>query len=259
MKTEILFGIHPVYEALKAERRKFYEIYLAREKTAKRVEHILKMSQDRGISLKQIQSTYLSALSNSPEHQGIGAKVSLYPIEPFNRLLGGKTVGNRGLILILDQVVDPRNLGALIRTALAVGVRGVIIPKDRSAPPNPVASKASAGAMEHLNIIRVTNLAGTIKELKSTGIWIAGLDSHGSKTVFETDLTGPLAFVIGAEEKGLRPLVRAACDFLVSIPQVGPVESLNASVAGAVAMYEAFRQQSQKCDNKLQENRNEKG
>ena len=246
MNTEILFGIHPVVEALKAGRRKFYEIYIAREKNASRLGDILKIAEDRGITLKQINAPQLSALASTPEHQGIGARVSVYPFEDLNRILGGKTSGDLGLILILDQIVDPRNLGALIRTALAVGVEGVIIPKHHSAPAGPVASKASAGAMEHLFMVKVTNLAGTIKELKSAGMWVGGLDRYGLKTVFETDLSGPLALVIGAEEKGIRPLVKAACDFLVSIPQIGPVESLNASVAGAVAMYEVFRQKSQK-------------
>jgi 23S rRNA (guanosine2251-2'-O)-methyltransferase len=246
VKTEILYGIHPVQEALKAGRRKFYEIYLARDNPAGRLENILKITEDRNISVSQLKPKQLSGLTKTSEHQGIGAKVSIYPVEGLNQVLDRQISGECSLILILDQVVDPRNLGALIRTALAVGVQGVIIPKDRSAPPSPVASKASAGAMEHLHLIKVPNLVGAIKQIKATGIWVAGLDRSASKSVFENDLTDPLAIVIGAEEKGLRPLVKAACDFLISIPQLGPVDSLNASVAGAVAMYEAFRQRNQK-------------
>jgi 23S rRNA (guanosine2251-2'-O)-methyltransferase len=246
VKTEILYGIHPVQEALKAGRRKFYEIYLARDNPAGRLDNILKITKDLDIAVIQLKSKQLSVLAKTSEHQGIGAKVSVYPIEGLNQILDRQISGECSLILILDQVVDPRNLGALIRTALAVGVQGVIIPKDRSAPPTPVASKASAGAMEHLHLIKVPNLVGAIKQIKTTGIWVAGLDRSAPKSVFESDLTDPLAIVIGAEEKGLRPLVKAACDFLVSIPQIGPVDSLNASVAGAVAMYEAFRQRNQK-------------
>jgi 23S rRNA (guanosine2251-2'-O)-methyltransferase len=246
VKTEILYGIHPVQEALKAGRRKFYEIYLARDNPAGRLDNILKITEDRNIEVTFLKSKQLSGLAKTSEHQGIGAKVSIYPIEGLNQVLDRQINGECSLILILDQVVDPRNLGALIRTALAVGVQGVVIPKDRSAPPSPVASKASAGAMEHLHLIKVPNLVGAIRQIKAIGIWVAGLDRSAPKSVFENDLTDPLAIVVGAEEKGLRPLVKAACDFLVSIPQLGPVDSLNASVAGAVAMYEAFRQRNQK-------------
>ncbi len=259
MKTEILYGIHPVCEALKAGRRKIYEIYLSRENTEGRLYTILKLCKDRKIPVTKLELKQLSVLTNTSEHQGIGAKVSMYPTEGLNQILDGQISRDYGLILMLDHVVDPRNLGALIRTALAVAVQGVIIPKDRSAPPNPTASKASAGAMEHLYIVKVANLVGAIKQVKEAGFWVAGLDRSAQKSVFESDLTDSLAIVIGAEEKGLRPLVKAACDFLVSIPQIGPVDSLNASVAGAVAMYEAFRQQSQKWKNNQQETKKDKG
>lgn len=246
MKTEILYGIHPVIEALKAGRRKFYEIYLTRENPAGRLDNILRLCKDRNISIAQLKSEQLSVLANTSEHQGIGAKVSGYPIESLNQMLDRQNSMDSGLILMLDHVVDPHNLGALIRTALAVGVQGVIIPKDRSAPPTPAASKASAGAMEHMHMAKVTNLVTTIKKIKAEGFWVAGLDRSAPKSVFETDLTDPLTLIVGAEEKGLRPLVKNACDFLISIPQVGPLDSLNAAIAGAVVMYEALRQRSQK-------------
>jgi len=244
VKTEILYGFHPVQEALKARRRKIFEIYLAREKFSHRIEKILKLCEEHKITVKKINPKQLSALARVSEHQGIAARVSLYPLENLNDLLQSSHDHNCLLVLMLDQVVDPRNLGALARTALAVGVQAVIVPKDRSASPSPAASKVSAGALEHLRLIRVANLAGAIKQMKQSGIWVVGLDVSAKKSVFENDLTGPLAIVIGAEEKGLRPLAKSMCDFLVSIPQVGPVESLNASVAGAVVMYEAFRQRS---------------
>lgn len=246
MKTEILYGIHPVIEALKAGRRKFYEIYLTRENPAGRLDNILRLCKDRNISIAQLKSEQLSVLANTSEHQGIGAKVSGYPIESLNQMLDRQNSMDSGLILMLDHVVDPHNLGALIRTALAVGVQGVIIPKDRSAPPTPAASKASAGAMEHMHMAKVTNLVTTIKKIKAEGFWVAGLDRSAQKSIFETDLTDPLTLIVGAEEKGLRPLVKNACDFLISIPQVGPLDSLNAAIAGAVVMYEALRQRSQK-------------
>lgn len=246
MNTETLYGIHPVIEALKAGRRKFYEIYLTRENPAGRLDNILRLCKDRNISIAQLKSEQLSVLANTSEHQGIGAKVSGYPIESLNQMLDRQNSMDSGLILMLDHVVDPHNLGALIRTALAVGVQGVIIPKDRSAPPTPAASKASAGAMEHMHMAKVTNLVTTIKRIKAEGFWVAGLDRSAPKSIFETDLTDPLTLIVGAEEKGLRPLVKNACDFLISIPQIGPLDSLNAAVAGAVVMYEALRQRSQK-------------
>ena len=155
---------------------------------------------------------------------------------------GGQQGGEPGFILILDQVVDTHNLGALIRTAVCAGVQAVILPKDRSALPTPAVSKASAGAMEHMKIVQVVNIVNTIKELKQEGLWIAGLDSEGEKSVFDADFTIPTALVIGGEEKGIRPLVKKHCDFLVSIPQKGPIDSLNASVAGAIVMVEVLRQ-----------------
>ena len=147
-----------------------------------------------------------------------------------------------GLVLVLDGLVDPRNVGALIRTALCVGVTGVILPKDRSVSMTPAVSMASAGALEHIRLARVTNISETLKQLKFTGFWVAGLDPSVEQSIFEVDLSGPLALVVGSEEKGIRLLVKKNCDFLVSIPQKSRVDSLNVSVAGAVALYETFRQ-----------------
>ena len=148
------------------------------------------------------------------------------------------------LLVLLDSVLDPQNLGAIIRTAVAVGVDAVVIPKNRSASPTPSVSKTSAGALEHLNLARVTNMVAAMKMLKTKGIWTFGLDRAADVSIYSADLAGPVAVVIGGEEKGIRPLVKKHCDFLMSIPQIGPVDSLNASVAGAIAMYEVFRQQN---------------
>ena len=134
------------------------------------------------------------------------------------------------------------NLGALIRTALAVGMMALITPRDRCAPPTPTVSSASAGALEHMTLVQVTNLARALGRLQEKGIWIFGLDHRAELDCFQSDFTGPAALVIGGEGKGIRPLVKKSCDHLVSIPQNGPVTSLNASVAGAVVMYEAYRQ-----------------
>jgi len=243
MKTEILFGIHPIYEALKNRRRVFSGIYIAKEKSSKRIEDIEELAEFFGIPVKNISAAQLKSMTGTDQHQGIGAMVSPYPFYDISDISDkSKSAENPQFLLLLDSVADVHNLGALIRTALCAGVSGVIIPKDRAAPPTPAVSKASAGALEHIRLTQVTNLVNTIRELKENGIWVAGTDKEAGRSLFEHDLTVPLAIVIGGEEKGIRPLVKKHCDFLISIPQVGPLNSLNASVAGAVLMYEVFRQ-----------------
>ncbi len=145
---------------------------------------------------------------------------------------------------MLDNVLDPQNLGAIIRTALCVGVDSIVLPKDRSAPPTPSVSRASAGALEHIKLTQVTNLVNAIKDCKKKGLWIYGLQKEAEQSIYTTDLSGSIAIVLGGEQKGIRPLVKRNCDFLVSIPQQGPMDSLNASVAASIAMYESFRQRA---------------
>jgi len=241
MKTEVIFGIHPVYEALRAGRRIFSEIRIA--KFSKRLEKIVSYAESHNITVKKTQPPQLRAVTGTDFHQGIGAIVSDYPCADISDMLDS---GGDVFLLLLDNIVDPHNLGALIRTALCVGIGGVVIPKDRSAQPTPDVSKASAGALEHMLLARVTNMTRTITELRKKGVWIGGLDREGRQSLFDARMDGPLALIIGGEEKGIRPLVKKHCDFLLSIPQQGPLNSLNASVAGAVVMYEAFRQRSEK-------------
>ncbi len=146
--------------------------------------------------------------------------------------------------MILEGVDDPHNLGAIIRTALCSGVDHIVLPKDRSVHPSPSVSRASAGAMEHADISIVTNITFFIKELKKKGVWVAGLDAQGETSLFKADLSGSIALVVGGEHSGIRPLVKKECDFLISLPMVKGVTSLNASVACGIAMYEVFRQRS---------------
>ena len=148
----------------------------------------------------------------------------------------------QSLVLLLDNVVDPRNLGAIIRTGLCVGVDGIVIPKKRAAMPTPLVSKASAGALENMRLARVTNLSDTIDQLKQNGFWVAGLEKNTDQSLYQSDLSGDLAIVLGSEGSGIRPLVREHCDFLISIPQQGAVSSLNVSVAAGVFLYEVYRQ-----------------
>jgi len=243
VKKEILFGINPVYEALRAGRRDIFMVYIAKEKISKRLERIMTLAESLKIPVEESTSLYLKSISGSEQHQGVGIETGLYPFVKLSDMLdsiqGGKS---NSFLLLLDNIMDPHNLGALIRTALCVGVDGVIIPKDRSAQPTPTVSKSSAGALEHICLSRVTNMANTITMLKKNGLWIAGMDKVSTDSIFTCDMKRFNAIVIGGEDKGLRPLVKKNCDMLLSIPQTGPLDSLNASAAGAVVMYEAFRQ-----------------
>jgi len=243
LKTEMLYGYHPVNEALKACRRKIHEIHFAKTRLSGPIEALLARAETARIPVKQMLPAQLKAATETDMHQGIGALVSPFPFAPFAQVLDPpvkKTTGR--FLLLLDSIVDPRNLGALIRTALCAGIDGVLIPKDRSALPSPLVSKASSGALEHVTLAKVTNMADSIDTLKQNGVWVVGLDKHASRSLYDGDFCGDLAVVIGGEEKGIRPRVRKKCDYLVSIPQSERVNSLNASVAGAVMMYEAYRQ-----------------
>ena len=243
MKTEILYGIHPVAEALKAGRRDIFTIYIAKQNISKRQEEIVAFAESLKIPIERSNSLHLKNLSGTSQNQGVGAKVGPYPLENFSKLLDGiRGAKSNPCLLLLDNILDLRNLGALIRTALCIDADAVIIPKDRSARPTPLVSKASAGALEHIRLVRVTNMVNAIKALKKSGLWVAGMDRTSDKSIFNNDLTVPVAIVVGGEENGIRPLVKKHCDFLMSIPQTGPVDSLNASVAGAIVMYEVFRQ-----------------
>ena len=237
MKTEILYGLHPVSEALRAGRRTCLEIFIAKD--GARFPEVTALAQTRHLPVHTVSTAQIAGLSGSESHQGVAARVGEYPLVDMETLT---STPSPLFLLLLDGIVDPQNMGALIRTALCAGVSGVIFPKDRSASALPSVSKASAGAMEHMKLAMVTNLTTAIQKLKQDGVWIAGLDKSGDRSIYDTDWTGATAIVIGGEEKGIRPLVRKHCDFLVSIPQKADINSLNASAAGAVVMYEVLRQ-----------------
>jgi 23S rRNA (guanosine2251-2'-O)-methyltransferase len=242
-KTEILYGVHSVMEALKAGRRDFYRIYISKENnSAERIVSIKKLADKCRIPAEEIPASKLRSKTGSDFNQGVGALVSPYPVADFYQVTA--SLHPKSFLLIADGIQDPQNLGALLRTALCAGVDAVIIPKDRAAPPTPSVSRASAGALEHMQVIRATNITDAIKRLKKINVWIIGTDLSAENSVFSTDLTVPLAIVIGSEGKGIRPLVKNNCDLLISIPQKGPLGSLNASAAGAIVMYEVFRQRS---------------
>jgi len=243
--TELLYGIHPVLEALRAKRRRVEHIYTTPTRHGTRPAEIMEAAAARKIQVESVTGEQLARLCGQAHHQGIGARVSPYVWTPLKKALNRqpRTAG-RHFLLALDGLTDPHNLGALLRTALCAGVDGVLLPARNSCRPTPTVSKISAGALEHSSLVSVTNLVRILEKLKKKGFWVAGLDRGGRQTIYASDFNVPLVLVIGGEGKGVRPLVKSHCDFLVTIPQAGPLNSLNASVAGAVAMYEVLRQRS---------------
>ena len=234
-----------MFEALKTARRKVFNVKIAGDKPSDRIEKVAALAASLNVDVKLVKTSRLNQLTGTGQHQGVGATVSLFPLADIAYIADKRgSVHHNPLLVLLDSVLDPQNLGAIIRTAVAVGVDAVVIPKNRSASPTPSVSKTSAGALEHLNLARVTNMVAAMKMLKTKGIWTFGLDRAADVSIYSADLAGPVAVVIGGEEKGIRPLVKKHCDFLVSIPQRGPINSLNASAAAAVVLYEIFRQRT---------------
>jgi len=244
-KTEILFGFHSVYEALRAAKRQFEVVFISSKRSAGRAEKVIMLAEKRGIKLQYADPKELDKLTQFAPHQGIVAKASFFPTKKATQILPLlKKRDTPYFILVIESIEDPHNLGALIRTALCADVDYILIPKDRTCPPSSTVSRSSAGAMEHADIFMITNTASILRDLKDAGAWISGLDADGSSGLYESDLTGNVALVIGGEHKGIRPGVKKECDFVLSIPISGTINSLNASVAGGIAMYEAKRQRS---------------
>jgi 23S rRNA (guanosine2251-2'-O)-methyltransferase len=245
---EVLYGVHSVEEALKAGRRRFDQVLVARERLEQgeslRLERLVAACRQAGIRVRQESREQLTQLAKSPAHQGVVALVRPQEFLSIEDLFLPDTSASHAsrLILALDGVEDPQNLGALLRVADGAGVDGIVLTERRSAPLSPVAVKASAGAAEHLRIARVVNLVRALEDLKRQNLWIIGLDERGASDYDQFDFTGDCVLVLGREGAGLHDLVRRTCDHLLRIPMAGGVSSLNVSAAGAVVLYEAFRQ-----------------
>jgi 23S rRNA (guanosine2251-2'-O)-methyltransferase len=240
-----LTGIHAVREALEAGRA-FDRIVIAKGRQDSRVEEIVQAARERNISVRFEDRGQLDRLADSKDHQGIVALVAVRAAGTLDEILAAANAdaghGEKGLIVLLDGVEDPHNLGAVIRTALAAGAHGVVIPERRAAGLTDTVARASAGALAHLAVAKVTNLVRTMEELKEAGYWLVGLDERGDKNYTDVDYTSPTGIVLGGEGKGLHELTRKRCDFVVSLPTTGPVKSLNVSVAAGVVLFEALRQ-----------------
>jgi 23S rRNA (guanosine2251-2'-O)-methyltransferase len=237
---EILFGLHPVEEALRSGTRKFDHICIARERMDARLEKLVQACREAGVKMRMDTRDQLTKLARTEAHQGVVAIVRARQFLDLEDLLG-ETKQNQ-MLLALDGVEDPQNLGALLRTAEGAGVDGVVVTERRSAPLSPVAVKASAGAAEHVKLARVVNLVRALEELKKRNLWIIGLDERGTANYDEFDYNVGCVLVLGREGAGLHDLVRRTCDHLLRIPMAGRVHSLNVSAAGAVVLYEAARQ-----------------
>ena len=244
-----LTGIHAVKEALEAGRA-FDHIVIARGRQDTRVEQIVQLARERNISVGFEDRSQLDRLADSKDHQGVVALAAPRAAATLDEILtvanAGAGHGSKGLIVLLDGVEDPHNLGAIIRTALAAGAHGVVIPERRAAGLTDTVARASAGALSHLAVAKVINLARTMEELKEAGYWLIGLDEEADKSYTDADYTSPVGIVLGGEGKGLHELTRKRCDFVVSLPTSGPVKSLNVSVAAGVVLFEVLRQRKSK-------------
>jgi 23S rRNA (guanosine2251-2'-O)-methyltransferase len=244
-----LTGIHAVREALEAGRA-FDRIVIARGRRDTRVEEIVRLAREKNIPVRFEERGQLDRLADSKDHQGIVALAAARAAATLEDILAAANSasghGEKGLVVLLDGVEDPHNLGAIIRTALAAGAHGVVIPERRAAGLTDTVARASAGALSHLPVAKVTNLARTMEELKGAGYWLIGLDERSDRSYTQADYTSPVGIVLGGEGKGLHELTRKRCDFVVSLPTTGPVKSLNVSVAAGVVLFEAVRQRRAK-------------
>lgn len=237
-----IHGVNPVRELLRAG-GDAAELWVAEGAERGRLGEILRLAREAGVRLKEAPRQKLDRLAGTDHHQGVVAVVADYRYRDLGDLLDlARARGEAPLLVLLDGIEDPQNLGAIIRSAHALGSHGVVIPRDRAAGITSAAAKSSAGAVEHCPVARVTNLAQAIDTLKESGVWVVGLASEGAADIGSVDLTSPIALAVGSEGQGLRRLVRERCDHVARIPMSGEIGSLNASSSAAICLYEAVRQ-----------------
>ncbi len=242
--ADILYGINPVAEALRGRRREPQELLLQEDARSPRIEELRQLARKAGVRIRSCRRQELDKLAGNNRHQGALLKVAPFPYVDFDDLLAALRGDQRPtFLLILDGITDPHNFGAILRSADAAGCHGVIVAKDRACPVSGVVEKTAAGALAHLPLCQVTNLARTMERLRDENVWLYGLaGEEGAVGLYGADLKGDVALVVGSEGSGLRPVVRKHCDLLLSIPMAGGVSSLNASVAAAVSLFEVVRQ-----------------
>jgi 23S rRNA (guanosine2251-2'-O)-methyltransferase len=245
--VRVVYGMNPVRELVRSGAEGLTELWLAEGgERPKAFAEMERSARDRGAKVRTAPRAKLDRLAGVTQHQGIVAVVADYRYRELDEILAvAAGSGRPPLLVLLDGVEDPHNLGAIVRSAHALGAHGVVMPRDRAAGVTPSAAKASAGAVEHMAIARVTNLVRFIEELKEAGIWTVAAVPDGDQDLSSVDLRGPTALVLGGEGQGIRPLVRKSCDHAARIPMLGRVGSLNASAAAAIALYEATRQRGE--------------
>ena len=238
----VIFGINPLQHLLNNNPEKIIEIFISTDKNDTRIQGLMTVANMHKISVQRIDIKKLDKMLDNQNHQGVMAKI----VAPVNftesdlAALFNSTA--KPLFLVLDGVQDPHNLGACLRTADAAGVTAVIVPKDNAVGITPIVRKVASGAADAIPLVKVSNLARALRELQELGVWIVGTDSEGEQTLYDLDLTGAIAIVLGAEGEGMRQLTRKHCDYLVKLPMLGQVESLNVSVATGICLYEVLRQ-----------------
>ncbi|MGR5149856.1 23S rRNA (guanosine(2251)-2'-O)-methyltransferase RlmB [Photobacterium proteolyticum] len=242
MSNQVIFGIHAVKAVLASDPSRFIEVFVLKGRQDDRLMPVLNELQMLGITMQQAGRKAMDDKVKGASHQGIIARVKpgkQYNENDLDDLLAGK---ENPLLLVLDGVTDPHNLGACLRNADAAGAVAVVVPKDRSAQLNATASKVACGAAEVMPLVRVTNLARSLRALQEKGVWVVGTAGEATHDIYHSKLTGPLAIVMGAEGEGMRRLTRETCDDLIKIPMAGSVSSLNVSVATGICLFEAVRQ-----------------
>jgi 23S rRNA (guanosine2251-2'-O)-methyltransferase len=241
-----VWGVNPVLEALRAHAGEIERLWVADGQVAKGpAAEILSRAKEARLRVDRATRDQLASMAEGGVHQGVVAELRAFEYAELEDLLeGAQKSGKPALICVLDGIQDPHNLGAILRSAHAMGSHGVVIPKDRAAAITGVVSKASAGAVEHVPVARVVNVSRALEQLKEAGLWVAAADPEGDQPIWDARLDGPLALVIGAEGKGVRDGVLGHCDFRLQIPMIGKVASLNASVSAAILLYEVARQRA---------------
>ncbi len=241
MSDDIIYGVNSITEALRGN-RKVFELFLV-EGADRRLESLAQLAGEKGVPVRRRDRGSLMRLSGSEHHQGAVLRVEPYPYAELSDVIDvWKGSGEPGLILVLDGIQDPHNLGALVRSAACAGVHGVIIPQDRAVGVTPTVEKVSAGGVGAVAVARVANISQALETLKKEGFWVYGAAGEAGESLYRQDFRGHTVLVIGGEGEGLRPLVRKHCDLLLSIPLKGAISSLNASVAGGIMLFEAVRQ-----------------
>ena len=239
-----IYGIHSVREALLAPTGNLTAVYICEDFRNPRLEEVLRFAREKGVPIHQVRREALDRMAGTAQHQGVVARKESFQYCPYEDIVGHPA--SPGLVMVLDGVEDPQNLGAVLRTADAAGATGIFIPERRAAAVTAAVIKASAGAAAYVRVCRETNLSRLLDRLKEDGYWVVGLDAEGNELWTAPDYSIPTVLVLGGEGKGIRPLVKAHCDRMVRLPMQGRVSSLNVSVAAGIVLYEILRQRAVK-------------